>query len=407
MILIAGCTNSSSTPFTTDITFTDELGVTVSGLPAAHWSSYYYAEITPLQGTAPYYCEMIQSSIPGQINFGGNDCALSGDVGAAPPGTTNAIYPFKFNIFDSTGRVAGPFDLSLTVTPEPPSFFAYLSTAYTGLPYETNLCSPTSNTPLNCGSEPKANWPNGGVPPYRFSASGLPLGLFIRSDGLISGTIPENALIGIYNPSICVTDSVGSETCITEELEVEKGCTSTKWTGTITAILDNKYLYCTGRVEYGCYNGYEYTFNADFTLDLKYDLADKYNNVDFFYKCEDKEYNHGPFSSTLTLTDSYINCRGEDSCECKAEGTNLEGELYLDMSYLISYSGFYDDYTPETVPFLVQVTCYDELGSYREGTWAVHLENCVVSNNNNTVTCDCPLSIILEGTKGICTFNRV
>jgi len=404
VILFSGCSQAGE--FTAEISFINDNLEPVNSLPAAHWDAYYYAEIVPNNGTEPFHCVMLSSSIPGQMAFGGNDCALSGGAGAQPPGTTKAIYPFSFEIHDAIGRVAGPYELSLTVTSEPPIFSAYLSTAYTGLPYEENLCSPESNTPLNCGSDPIANWPSGGVPPYTFSASGLPLGLFIRSDGLISGTIPETGLIGTYTPELCVTDSAGSEACITEELEVEKGCTSTEWTGTISAVLDERYLSCTGRVEYGCYSQYTYDFNADFDLSLKYDLADYYNDVNSYYECEKKEYNHGPFSSTLTLTDSYVNCKGEDSCPCKVEGNILEGELYLSMQSLISYSGFADDYASGTVPYLAQVTCYDELGSYREGTLGVYLDNCIVSNNNNTVTCDCSLSIVLEGTGGICVFNR-
>lgn len=68
----------------------------------------------------------------------------------------------------------------------------------------------------------------GGVPPYTWAASGLPAGLTMSADGVISGT--PTAPKGSYKVVVTVTDEVGSLTKnITIKVEGElaiDGCTS-------------------------------------------------------------------------------------------------------------------------------------------------------------------------------------
>lgn len=229
VVLVSGCTSDSSSivpdasSFTKNLSFTGFDGKAAADLPAGHWLTQYYGAIVPAGGTSPYRCVMIQSSIPGNVGFADNSCILSGDIPEQPEGTMKGVYPFSFNIYDSQGNKAGPFQLSLTITSQPPTLnIQSINTAYAGYDYNYSICIPASNNQLNCGQDPTATHPYGGVPPYTFTASGLPLGLTMKANGLISGTIPENALTKKYDVTICATDNTGTETCADTTLDVRR-----------------------------------------------------------------------------------------------------------------------------------------------------------------------------------------
>lgn len=205
--------------FDTKVTIKNIDGATVDALPAGYFGEYYGADIYPSKGTEPFSCVLSRSSsLPGEIAFYPNSCSLGGDVPAASAGTTKADYPFQFTITDANGNVAGPFSLTLTLTNKPPEFSATsVSDATTLRKYYYSFCG-IDSTPLYC-ENPILVY--GGVPPYRFSVSGQPIGISMRSDGQLSGTIPEGATLGNYTMDVCVADSTGTEACSKVSMRVK------------------------------------------------------------------------------------------------------------------------------------------------------------------------------------------
>jgi hypothetical protein len=234
-LLVFGCagqggqagTNATAVSGTGSVagfTFSDNLGTAISALPAAYSNEYYEASIVPTSGTPPFTCDLVQGSgLPGSIQFFPQGCVLAGDAPMLSGRTTKGEYPFKFTIADSKGKKSGPFDLTLVVTNRPPE----VSAPFGGLEaralenFSFNFCDPVSESPLYCGKGGEDQlYVFNGVPPYRFSGTGQPLGLTMRSDGLLSGVIPDGATLGEQTMNICVADSTGTEGCVDANITV-------------------------------------------------------------------------------------------------------------------------------------------------------------------------------------------
>lgn len=139
-------------------------------------------------------------------------------------------------------------------TDQYPSWSMPLSLSYFGSPVSAKV-----GQAYFMGSPPTAM---GGVEPYKFSATGLPSGLSISSDGSIIGT-PSQDSIGEYNVVICVTDAAGEKECVTLELEVKSG--SEVWIGEFDSV---RYV-CNVYNEYsGTYDAYDGQLNGHFTATI-------------------------------------------------------------------------------------------------------------------------------------------
>lgn len=228
----AGGNATAGTGAITGFTFSDNMGTSVSALPAAYSNEYYEAAIVPTGGTPPYACALAQGSgLPGSIQLFQGSCALGGDAPMLSGGTTRGEYPFTFTIEDSKGRKGGPFTLTLVVTNRPPELVypPNIPDVRALENFSVNFCDPVSTTPLYCGGEGEDQWRiEGGVPPYRFSVSGQPLGLSMRSDGLLSGVIPDGATIGEQTMTVCVADSTGTEGCTDVNITVRPNLITVK-----------------------------------------------------------------------------------------------------------------------------------------------------------------------------------
>lgn len=269
-------------PFSTNITVANEMGETVDALPAAESNQYYSADILPSTGEPPFACTLAPGSgLPGEISFMDGSCTLSGMAPELSSGTTKGEYPFSFYIKDANGFVAGPFTLTLTVVPLMPEFSIYVwgHSVSIGQPFEADFCDPPSTTPLNCGKSPASTNPYSGVPPYTFSATSLPLGLIMRSDGHLSGTVPMGTKPGEQKISVCAADSTGTEACKETTLKLTPNyCYPTSWHGTFSGNLRaHDWEYC------GDYD-FDIKIESDFALPLdlagymRYDLSEGFPN---------------------------------------------------------------------------------------------------------------------------------
>ncbi|MCX6770973.1 MAG: Ig domain-containing protein [Candidatus Micrarchaeota archaeon] len=278
LLLLAGCAStgangnesSAGVPAGSDTnkpsTYTGENGAAVTSLPAAQAGYWYSTEISFTNGKDPFSCKLASGSLPNGIAFDEGSCWLSGDAPELQPGGTKDVYPFSFTATDANGVKSGPFSLALTVVPLPPTFNMYgiIMPAQVGVPYDHDFCYPPSNTPLNCGKDPPSSDPSSGVPPYTFTASRLPLGLMIRSDGHLSGTVPKGASMGDQEFEVCAVDFTGTEACNNATLTIKPP--AEKWRGTISGKWVNP--YDTNFVEAGSSWSYEYTVEFDFPTSL-------------------------------------------------------------------------------------------------------------------------------------------
>jgi len=156
--------------------------VTGSTLPDGAVDVAYSQKFSAVGGAPPYTWTMTAGSVPG--------LTLSGDVLSGTPMTAGTFH-FTLRVADS-GDLTATKSFTLTVapaalritTPSP------LPDALLGSAYSQQITA------------------EGGMPPYRWSATGLPQGLSIDTDsGLISGTA-ESA--GEFSFTIRVLDSVQS-----------------------------------------------------------------------------------------------------------------------------------------------------------------------------------------------------
>lgn len=94
-----------------------------------------------------------------------------------------------------------------------------LPDGFLGVGYpDVSFCDPKPTTSLFCGGpltiNPEPTNPSGGTPNYTFSHSiGLPLGLTLNSNGVLTGTIAENSPTGPRRFDVCATDRRGIKVC--------------------------------------------------------------------------------------------------------------------------------------------------------------------------------------------------
>lgn len=209
-IFISGCVGppESYITYETNVTEKDAVGREIQALPHAYSGEPYTWQITPRGGAAPYNCTLAQgSSLAGTLQFQG--CTISGN---APWVSVDTFFAFQFFITDANDTRAGPFELSLPVRLRPPKLELprRLRGAVIGQDYENVICTPRSQSQLYC--EGGIN-PSGGVPPYTFSATGLPVGLTMEPNGEIRGKIHKGyeslvrkGLIEEKEIEICATE---------------------------------------------------------------------------------------------------------------------------------------------------------------------------------------------------------
>ncbi len=174
-----GSGNHSSQPFSVTIA-SGPLAITTASLPDGAVQTSYSATVNANGGNPPY--SWVFSGLPAGMS-GSTAGALSGAPTA--PGT----FPVTATVTDSKGATASKtYSLVVAIAP--------LSIASSSLP------SGVVGTPVS-GSVSAT----GGVSPYQFSATGLPAGVTLGSDGTLSGapTAP-----GTSSVTVTVTDSKGT-----------------------------------------------------------------------------------------------------------------------------------------------------------------------------------------------------
>ena len=187
-------------------------------LPAAlSGQPYSYIIPSPAEGKGPFSCSVSSDSvIPNGLSFQG--CTLSGTAPALL-GVSEKIFSFKFLITDAQGKTYGPFDAALPVSVGPPEFSPPdLPEAGVGKDYLFNFCE--NPTALDCTES--YSIAGGAGTPYTFSAAGLPLGLFLKSNGELGGKIPEETQEGEKTFRVCAIDSSRAEDCKDVKLTIKK-----------------------------------------------------------------------------------------------------------------------------------------------------------------------------------------
>jgi len=162
------------------------LGVTTTSLPPGTAGIYYGQMLTAAGGVSPYTWSISSGSLPAGLSLDSNGL-ISGTPTAAGTGT------FTVRVADNHGATATQ-DLSILVNPAG----SLLTINTVGLPSGT----------VGSYYASEAFHSAGGVSPYTWSISGsLPAGLYLNSNGTISGT-PTTA--GTGNFTVEVTDGPGS-----------------------------------------------------------------------------------------------------------------------------------------------------------------------------------------------------
>ena len=98
---------------------------------------------------------------------------------------------------------------------------ATVSESYPGY----SFCSPQPKTGLFCGGpladNPATSNPTGGTPHYTFSHGlGLPFGLTLNFNGVLTGTPAVNTPTGLRRFDVCATDQAGNKLCQRAEIMV-------------------------------------------------------------------------------------------------------------------------------------------------------------------------------------------
>jgi hypothetical protein len=275
----------------------------------------------------------------------------------------------------------------------------------TGLYYNESLCSPPSNSPLNCGKNPESYNPYGGVPPYRFSATGLPIGLTMRSDGLLYGTIPSNAITKDYEISVCIVDSASTEVCSETTLTVKRGCEKHWYQGTGSVSGDG---HCYDPV--GCVGRFTIKTNLAFVFQLNYDLfEDEAHPGSFPIECYANTI--GEFNAKTIVYD-ILNSgewEGEDCSSATVTAAPSSGKLYgKDGTSLIdlrTYTGDYEEAKAAGIPPVAGLTCHHNGRTYFPDAGAIVLYEPVVSSDSITYN-DCRV-YTGEIDSGTCVVTRV
>ena len=161
------------------------LFITTSSLPAGVATEAYGASIGASGGRPDYSFSIAGGSLPSGLSL-----SSSGGLGGTP--TTAGTYSFTVRVTDTSGGTATR-DFQLVIAAPP----LVITTS--------SLPDSPAGTPLSLKFGA-----TGGVPPYRFSASGvLPPGLSLATDGTLSGT-PNTR--GTFPFRVGVTDSANTQT---------------------------------------------------------------------------------------------------------------------------------------------------------------------------------------------------
>ncbi len=198
-------TTASGSPFNFSVTVKDSAGatsapqslsiaiatppapITITGNPPPGViGTPYSATLAANGGTPPYGSWTNVGALPTGLTLN----ASTGAIGGTP--TSAGTFNFSVTVKDSTGTTSAPQQFSIAITPpRPPPTVTITTTALpTGI---TNVFYPTTTLAVQ-----------GGVPPYSWTASGLPSGLSLSSSGVLSGT-PTTA--GPATVNVVVTDA--------------------------------------------------------------------------------------------------------------------------------------------------------------------------------------------------------
>lgn len=122
---------------------------------------------------------------------------------------------------DSNGTVGGPFEMQLVVNLPAPKLNLpeEIGIAQTESRYEYNFCWAASQDKLGC-SKIALGGSTSGTPPFSFTASGQPTGIFMGTNGTLSGTVPKGTTAGNYKITVCISDFAGVQACANTSLEV-------------------------------------------------------------------------------------------------------------------------------------------------------------------------------------------
>lgn len=247
-----------------------------SALPAATSGQNYNTKITVSGGFPPYNCTAAPGTIlPGTLVFSEPGCSLVGGAPILAYGTPTAIYPIQILVKDSHGNIGGPFALYLVVNQISPKLILpeQIDAATVGSSYEYDFC-PSAQGQAPCGTLPAFS---SGTPPFTFTVSGQPMGISMKTDGFLSGTVPEGAILGNYKLTVCVTDLTGTEKCANTNMQVvqrqepaqaNSACPGEgNWKGTVIA---NGIMDVAGKPG----QSVPYSINYDLEMTIKCDSTD-------------------------------------------------------------------------------------------------------------------------------------
>jgi hypothetical protein len=164
------------------ITIHPEVGITTVSLPDGVVDEHYSTTLVAEGGTEPY--TWAGDGFPEGLMLN----TVTGEISGNP--TEAAVLHLEVTVFDDHGH-SDTVTLTLVVKAVVGITSADLPTATAGVSYETLLTA------------------TGGTEPYTWSAVGLPEGLNLAEDGVLSGTTDE---VGDFTVSITVSDSDGHTT---------------------------------------------------------------------------------------------------------------------------------------------------------------------------------------------------
>lgn len=320
-------------------------------LPAALAGQWYsYAIPTPSGSTGPFSCAVSSdSALPAGLSF--NGCTLTGTAPTLS-GVTEKVFSFKFSMTDAAGKVYGPFDASLPVSVGPPELSVpKMPDAGVGQDYAFPFCEyPTA---MDCTSSPLILAPGAGAP-YSFSATGLPLGLFLSPNGLLTGKIPEGTQEGDKTFNVCMIDSARVEDCKDVTLSIKKNV-ALEYRLSLKSRLD----YSGEVVNFNFCGGSAREFGAiTWEIDEVVMLTQPYSSGPFTsdeYDVKTDEYGYAtldnfrrlqvPVKASGSASTSHDFCgRGEIECKADSFSSSYDLKIPIEMKLDASELTVYIDY---------------------------------------------------------------